>query len=394
MSPLTARLHVGFDYLPAVQHAPGVGRYVRELVRALARLEDGPRLALFEGGLGPRPLEGAPLGLADARVPVLRRRVRVPRRALGLLARCGLGADRLVGGPQVFHRVHAGHPPLSRAPSTLAIAELPRAGSPAERALGDAARAAAGVFVFDATYGARLAARFDLDAARVHCVPVGAEHWARDLAALAQRDALDEPLAPRAPPELVVLGALRASRAPLRVLAAFEALTRGGVEARLCFVGHAGDAEAPFRAALARSPARDAIEWSEAPRERDLPIVVGGATVLVHLAEDEGSAVTPLEAFRAGLAVVASDLPAFRAALGDAARYVAHGDDAARLAEQFAAAIAEGRDATGRAARRRIAAPYTWDASARAHLDAWRRILRVGPDELEPSHRRPTAAPQ
>ncbi|MEZ6013910.1 MAG: glycosyltransferase [Planctomycetota bacterium] len=368
-------LHLGVDFMPAVQHAPGVGRYVRELVRALVRRPDAPRLALFEGGLGPRPMEGAPLGFdtltAAQRAQVARRRVRLPRRGLALLARLGLGAERLVAGSRgsidLFHRVHARHPPLSGGRHTLALAELPSPGTAADSALGAAARTAAGLIVFDAHFAAQVAARYGLEAARVHVVPVGCDHWERDLAGRA---------APRrAPRELVVLGAIRRARHPLRVLAAFEGLVRGGLDARLRFVGRPGDEAAPFEVALGRSPARDRVQWVRAPREAEMPALVAGATALVHLADEEGSAVTPLEACRFGLAIVASDLPAFRAALGSAAHWAPTPEDVHGLTQALAAALEAGADEGGRAMRRRIAAPYTWDASAEAHLVAFRTIL-------------------
>ena len=47
-------MRVGMDYLAAVTHPPGVGRYVRELVRAVVRLDERPALALFELGGGAR----------------------------------------------------------------------------------------------------------------------------------------------------------------------------------------------------------------------------------------------------------------------------------------------------------------------------------------------------
>ena len=47
-------MRVGIDYWTAPTHAPGVGRYVRELVRALARRPDAPELALLELGPGAR----------------------------------------------------------------------------------------------------------------------------------------------------------------------------------------------------------------------------------------------------------------------------------------------------------------------------------------------------
>ena len=95
-SPASDRI-VGIDYLSAVTHPPGVGRYLRELVRALVRLEQRPELRLLEVGGGSRVMEGPPLGLAGA-ARVRRLRSRLPRRTLDLLSRMGLGAARLLGG--------------------------------------------------------------------------------------------------------------------------------------------------------------------------------------------------------------------------------------------------------------------------------------------------------
>ena len=97
-------MRVGLDYLPAVTHAPGAGRYARELVRALVRLEEpaGLDLRLLQLG-GARATIGEPaLGLAGARVRPRLRRLRLPRR---LAARIGLTPERLLGRLDLFHRV-------------------------------------------------------------------------------------------------------------------------------------------------------------------------------------------------------------------------------------------------------------------------------------------------
>ena len=131
-SPASDRI-VGIDYLSAVTHPPGVGRYLRELVRALVRLEQRPELRLLEVGGGSRVMEGPPLGLAGA-ARVRRLRSRLPRRTLDLLSRMGLGADRLLGGVDVFHRVFPERPVSTRAAVSLALAELPAPGSAQDKA--------------------------------------------------------------------------------------------------------------------------------------------------------------------------------------------------------------------------------------------------------------------
>lgn len=319
-------------------------------------------------------MEGAPLGLAEALAPPpTRRRLGVPRRALHALAALGLGAERWSGSPDIFHRVQPLTPPRGRGArglATLALAELPEPGSARDRETARAVREADGVFTFDAAFADAVAARYGVPRARCAVVPVGADHWARDLGARA--------VPRRSPPELLVLGAIRAARQPRAVLAGFEALVAGGVDARLAFVGRPGDDAAQFRAALAASTARARVEWVAEPREADLPERVAGAALLVHLAVGEGSAVTPLEALRFGVGVVASDLPAFRAALG--ARFVpvpvTDADAApAALAGHLARGLAAAADPAARAEWRQHAAAFTWDRCAAAHIAVWERML-------------------
>lgn len=362
-------LTVGLDYLPAVCHPPGVGRYARELVRALVRLEDAPRLALFEVGGGERVMEGAPLGLDAARTRVRRVRSRAPRRAVDWWHRLtGLGADSLLGGVDLFHRVRPDHPPAGGAPEVLAVAELPLPGSAAESVLARAAARAAAVVVFSEHYRTAVPERLGVPAERVHHTPVGCEHWAREVSAPPPR---------AVPPRILALGALRAARHPAAVLAGFEELRAGGIDAELCFVGGPGDAADALRRALERSPCRDRVRWLSDVRERDMPELAGASSALVHLADDEGSPVTPLEAFGLGVAVVASRIPAFVEVLGGEAETVDTGAvvaDPALLAEALARALEHPDRPEREAARRAIAARFPWEASARKTVEVWQHI--------------------
>lgn len=312
-------------------------------------------------------MEGPPLGLAGA-ARVRRLRSRLPRRTLDLLSRMGLGADRLLGGVDVFHRVFPERPVSTRAAVSLALAELPAPGSAQDEAWGEACRGAAATLVFCEDYRMRVASRYDLDPGRVHALPVGCEHWARDLAVLP---------APQEKPRLLVLGAIRQPRHPRRVLAAFEALRAGGHDARLCFIGRPGDEDHAFRAALDSSPAREEVTWIESPVEADMPAAVAASDVLVHLAEEEGSPVTPLEAFSLGLGVVASRLPSFEEALGDEALYVDLTETETSptiLADSLATAISARRDTEASARRRALAGAFTWKENARLTSSIWQDV--------------------
>lgn len=362
---------VGIDYTLGPGHAPGAGRYVRELVRALVRTVDAPALRLVEFGRARRPMEGAPLGLSgpDVVAPYERRRLPVPRRLLPLLA--PVIARAASRGVRAFHRVDPAMPPRVAVPATLALLEFPASPEALAR-LGESARAASALVTFSRAAASRAASDLGVDSSRLHVAPVGCEHWARALG-----EALDE--YPRRPTrDVVVLGAVRRSRRPLDVLRAFESLRARGVAARLLVVGRPGDAAAVWREALAASPTRAHVRWIDQPDESRMPDAVAGASALLHLADDEVSPVTPLEAIRLGVPVVASPLPAFREVLEGTARWADPGSPdatAAALADALEEALDGGSDA-----RARIAAPAlrsTWAACAAVHVRAWEPMLRA-----------------
>ncbi|MFF1822945.1 MSMEG_0565 family glycosyltransferase [Kribbella sp. NPDC058245] len=96
-----------------------------------------------------------------------------------------------------------------------------------------------------------------------------------------------------------------------------------------------------------------------------LPSLVAGADVFAFPSVREGFGLAPLEALAAGVPLVVSDLPVFREIFRDTAIYAEVG--ATSLAEALGTAL------TVPAPERRtrgeeLAATYTWDAAAQAHL--------------------------
>ncbi len=359
-------MRIALDHLPAVTHAPGVGRYARELARALAARKDCPELVLSEVGPGERSQVHRLRGLDRCT-----RVSRVTReRWLQLRQRLlGRGVEAALPAVDLFHRTRPLLPALGPVPMTLPIADLPAPGSPAEDALRRAAQSAHGVVVFAERLRPVLADRLGLEEARVHWTPVGCEHFERE------RQTAPAPL--EGPPTILVLGAVREARRPEVALAALERLSRSLPEARLRLFGREGDCAHSFRERLARSPIRNAVEWHAGEVEDDLPGALATADVLLHLAEAESSPVTPLEALAAGAAVVAERLPAFEEALGSHALWT--DPDPAEIATRLEAALSTSREQEARTARRAHAATFTWDRCAQATLAAWRSALAAGP---------------
>jgi len=362
-------VRIGIDYLPAVSHWPGVGRYARELVRALVRLpSEDPELCLFEVGRAPRIVGEEALGLTGPEARHVRRmRGRTPRRLLGAAAALGFSADRLLGGVDLFHQTAPTPVPVRHARETLAVAELPAPETQADLTLRDRCARADGVLVFSEFMAGTLEQGFDVDAARIHRVPVGCDHWRRDVGELPERDS---------PPSIVALGAVQDPRRHGRLLMAAATLAHAGTPVHVHLIGRFAS---QFQGLLSGQRGISLTCRGELS-EPELARTVASASALVHLREVDATAVTPLEALALGTPVVASRIPCYEEALGDEAVLVdndAVDRDPSTLARALESALESASDPVAGARRMRHAEPYTWEANARATVEAWRHVLEA-----------------
>jgi glycosyltransferase involved in cell wall biosynthesis len=132
-----------------------------------------------------------------------------------------------------------------------------------------------------------------------------------------------------------------------------------------------------LRAAKLPLPLCHAGPGGEAVDPPGLAALYAQALVLVHPSVHEGFGLTPLEAMAAGVPVVAVRSAAVEEVCGEAVVYV----DASDPAQLEGAVRRLHEDPAHRAAvaarGRERAAQFSWEASARAHLDAYRRALRA-----------------
>ncbi len=96
----------------------------------------------------------------------------------------------------------------------------------------------------------------------------------------------------------------------------------------------------------------------------ELPSLVAAADLFCFPSLKEGFGLAAMEALAAGVPVVTRDLPVLREVFRDAARFAG---DPAGFADQMAAALRSPN--SHRSAGQALAARYTWDAAAAAHLD-------------------------
>jgi len=354
-------MRLGLDTFPALTHAPGVGRYARELARAIAELPDDPELPRpelrrLELGRGRPVLPVSTLGAAAEARTV---RLPIPARLGDALASLGLTGERLLGGVDVFHQVRLHGPKVRNVPQTYAVSEWCAPGR--EEAFARDLERFDALFVFSEHYRERLVTELGFAPDSIHLVPVGADHWLRDLEA-------GRAPTPSERHRVLVLGAPLPGREHVAILEACERLAAGGLELELDFASTRVDSAHALRARVDGSSLGERVRWW-APREAELPSLVSGSRLLVHLARDEGTAVTPAEASVLGVRCLLSPLPAFRETLEGIAQWYAPGEDLAAAIERALAAP------VNEAAREVLTSNATWRANADASVRVWRNLV-------------------
>ena len=114
-------MRIGIDYTAAVRQGAGIGRYTRELVRALAELDQGNDYVLFAAAGGQR--------LADAGWPsdFQMRSAPLSDRALAILwhrLRLPIWVELATGAVDIFHSPDFVLPPVRRARTLVTVHDL------------------------------------------------------------------------------------------------------------------------------------------------------------------------------------------------------------------------------------------------------------------------------
>jgi glycosyltransferase involved in cell wall biosynthesis len=394
-------MKVGLDATPLLGPQTGVGRYVAALAGALAGLpgpepEEVALVPFSWRGTADLPrvvatLEGGPAPPAG-RLRCGRRRV--PARLLqAAWTRLPVPPVEWLAGPvDVFHATNYVAPPARRAAGVVTVHDLSYLRYPemvtaasarylelVPRALGRGAV----VCTPTAAIAAEVADTYRLAPERLVVTPlgIGPAWWravAPDPAWLAAHDLPER--------YLLFVGAREPRKNLPTLLAAYRALLAGRVPLAggpgaggaglppLVLAGPPGWGEALDLAGL---PA-GAVRTPGYLAEDDLARLVAGAAALAVPSWYEGFGLPALEALACGTPVVASDLPALREVLADQAELVPPGD-ADALADALLRVLDDPGGEQARAARRARAAGFTWDACARATLDAYHRALGTGP---------------
>jgi glycosyltransferase involved in cell wall biosynthesis len=373
-------MRVTIDYTSAVRQHAGVGRYVRNLVSALAQVDRQNNYTLFCAGDAPPAQEWpANFSIRTSRVP--ERFLTVAWHKLGL----PLHVERLAGAADIFHAPDFTLPPLSHARGIVTIHDLsflkvPECADPGlrdylTRRVPVSVTNAARVLADSENTRRDLIELLGVPQEKISVVYAGVEsrfHPERDpnrLAEVRNRYQL---------PELFVLfvGTIEPRKNLRRLISAYAQMRRQtGLPHQLLLSGSKGWLYESIYGEVEHEGLVEYVRFPGFVADEDLPALYSLADLFVFPSLYEGFGLPPLEAMACGTPVLASNNSSLPEVLGTAARLVDAGD-VAGLADAMAILLS---DSSLRAhlaeAGTAQAARFTWEDAARQLLRAYRTVI-------------------
>ena len=357
-------LRIAIDARAAAEVPAGRGRYVRELLRGLARLDAEHRLLLYAR----TPWHDDALE-ADERFGWRIVSAGEPQWSALAALRASRESDVVLATNSYLLAA------LARVPAVATVFDLtpfrrdvvlPRGADFERLTLPLAVRRAAALLPISHATREDLVARFPRAAAKATVVELAADAtFAADAPPVAARYGLERPY-------VLALGTLEPRKNLPRLIEAFAALPPALRDAHeLVLVGGSGWATDEIDASIAAH--RELVRPLGHVPDEDLPSLYRGAALFAYPSLFEGFGLPVLEAMTAGTAVLTSSTSSLPEVGGDAVRY-ADPTDVAAIRDALAALLADpGERARLAAAGRERARGFSWERTAQATLAALER---------------------
>ncbi len=364
-----APLRVGFDATAAAEPRPtGVGLSLAHLVRALRELTPAAGLELEVCYRLSRLRRRAHFLPGPARLFHERWSVLLARRLA-----VWHGADSRLprfAGPALVATVHD----LSARREGFST---PRFRATRERHWAAVAARADLVVTYTRAVRAEVARELGLAPERVAVVPLAPSEALAPPDAEAVRRAAREHLGER--PYVLCLGELSRRKNTVGAVTAFAAAGAALGETALALVGPPGHGAEEALEAAERLGVAGRVRWLRYLPASEVAALLAGARALLFPTRYEGFGMPVLEAFRAGVPVVASDAASVVEVAGGAAVHAAP-DDADALGRALVAVLEDPARAAELVARGRARlAAFTWERSAERLVAVYRAAAAGGP---------------
>jgi len=379
-------MRIGIDYTAAARQRAGIGRYTRELVAALLRMESAHRYTLFAaiGGLENRDwrleieyLQSLVSDLQFRAIPItddwlhrLWQRLRLP-----------IPVEVVTGPLDVFYSPDFVLPPTLRATRTLltvhdlSFLRFPDAFVPSlraylERVVPRSVACAGRVLADSKSTRDDLVAHFETPPEKVHVLYSGVDARFHPEKEPGEGERLRDKYGIESPYVLSV-GTLQPRKNYIRLIKAFASLQLVGLPLTNLQLAIAGGRGWLYEDILAEAQRHgDRVRILGFVDDADLPALIRGATLFAFPSLYEGFGIPPLEAMACGVPVVCSNASSLPEVTGDAALMVDPFDVDA-LAQAMARAL-EDADLRREMIAKGLAQAerFTWKKAARQLLDS------------------------
>lgn len=372
-------LTVGFDATAAARQDAGIGRYARELLRALTRRDDEYRFRIFHAGgdtgrLPPLPgrFQARALPVSDRVTNAIWHRLRIPAPAQALIGRFDL-----------FHSPDFTAPPTFGRPSIITVHDLafvrhPECAYPTLRAYLDAvvprqAQRAAHVLTVSENSRADVIEMLGVSPDRVSVAYPGVS------APFMQPSGPDEARAALhgsgiETPFILTVGTLEPRKNYVRLLEAFSLLRGQGLAHRLVIAGQRGWLYEPIFDRIEQLHLQGSVRFLR-PDDETLRALYALADAYVSASVYEGFGIPVAEALAAGLPVGSSSAASLPEVVGEAA-VMFDPYDVDGMANAIGRLLTdESLSSSLRQAGPLQAARFTWERTAEAAVAAYRAVL-------------------
>jgi glycosyltransferase involved in cell wall biosynthesis len=372
-----SRLRITIDYTPALRQTAGIGRYTRELVAALAELDQENEYTLFCAGQSPESSSWpANFTVRTSNVPA--RWLSAGWHRFGIR----LPAERFTGACDLFHSPDFTLPPLRDARGVVTIHDLsflrlPECADPGLRAyltrtVPRGVERAARVIADSKNTKKDLIELLNVTPEKISVVPAGVESCFRPV-----RDTvkLTNVRSRYNLPQWFILsvGTIEPRKNLSRLISAYGQLRRQtGLPHALVIAGQKGWLYQGIFEQVVKDGLTEHVLFPGFVADADLPALYTLADLLAFPSLYEGFGLPPLEAMACGTPVVASNNSSLPEAVGTAALLV-DAEDVEGLTETIARVLCDANlrvrlSDLGRAQ----AARFTWSDAALKLLDAYR----------------------